>query len=435
MRIRIALFILSLTIIFSSCSKKLLQANKVVIDTENIEVVKIDEDMALLGPCEPSIAINPSDPDKIIAGSILDRIHYSEDGGKTWISEKLTSPYGVYGDPVVGVDRIGNYYYAHLSNPEGKAYASESFLDRIVIQNTKNPLGEWSDGAFPPNDLTKDQDKHWFYIDKDKMLITWTEFDQYGSKADHHQSRILFSQSDDRGNTWSEPQVLSSYEGNCIDDDQTPEGAIPVIDKDGQYHVVWAYDDQLWYTTSTDHGKTWLPKEVSIAKQMGGWVYDIPGLMRCNGMPVLKAHPLKKTLYVNWSDQYKGSEDTDIWFIKSTDGGQSWSERKEVNGDDSGRHQFLTWMDVDPTTGHIYIVYYDRRNTTGDATDVYMSYSLDEGDTFHDVKLTSESFIPIKQVFFGDYNNISAYDGRIRPIWTEFRKGKLSVHTALIDTK
>jgi prepilin-type processing-associated H-X9-DG protein len=36
-------------------------------------------------------------------------------------------------------------------------------------------------------------------------------------------------------------------------------------------------------------------------------------------------------------------------------------------------------------------------------------------------------------VFFGDYNNITAVDGHVRPIWTREVDGVLSVWTALLD--
>ena len=52
-------------------------------------------------PCEPSIAISPVDPNVIVAGSILDNVYRSNDGGVTWKHDKLTSSYGVFGDPCV----------------------------------------------------------------------------------------------------------------------------------------------------------------------------------------------------------------------------------------------------------------------------------------------------------------------------------------------
>ena len=42
-------------------------------------------------PCEPSIAINQKNPNIIIAGSILDNVYRSTDGGHTWKQKTLKS--------------------------------------------------------------------------------------------------------------------------------------------------------------------------------------------------------------------------------------------------------------------------------------------------------------------------------------------------------
>ena len=70
------------------------------------------------GPSEPSIAVSPVNPDIVVAGSILDRVHYSTDGGRSFSHSRLSSPLGVYGDPVVWVDHEGRFYYLHLGSPE-----------------------------------------------------------------------------------------------------------------------------------------------------------------------------------------------------------------------------------------------------------------------------------------------------------------------------
>ena len=64
-------------------------------------------------------------------------------------------------------------------------------------------------------------------------------------------------------------------------------------------------------------------------------------------------------------------------------------------------------MSVDQTTGSIYIVFYDRRNTTGDNTDVYMARSTDGGNNFSNVQISASSFLPNSSTFFGDYTNIT----------------------------
>ena len=98
--------------------------------------------------------------------------------------------------------------------------------------------------------------------------------------------------------------------------------------------------------------------------------------------------PNRGTIYVNWADQRNGKANTDIWLKKSTDGGSTWSSDVKVNADNSERHQFLSWMTVDQSTGYLYVVYYDRREHEDKKTDVYLSVSKDGGVSFKDYKIS-----------------------------------------------
>jgi hypothetical protein len=89
-------------------------------------------------------------------------------------------------------------------------------------------------------------------------------------------------------------------------------------------------------------------------------------------------------------------------------------------------------MTVDQSTGYLYFVYYDRRNYSGNQTDVYLSVSRDGGKTFKDHRISESPFIPAKRVFFGDYLNISAVEGNIKAIWPRMDEGKLSLWVGLI---
>lgn len=426
------------TLIFTNCNKKVVDKLK-NISPEIPVNIKIASGKTGLGPCEPSICINPANPQNIVAGSILNRTHISNDGGKTWTSDWLQSSLGVYGDPVVRIGPKGTVYYSHLSNPKGQAYSSVEFLDRIVVQTSTDEGQSFDDGTAPSNDRTKDQDKQWLYIDPvdGSILMSWTEFDKYGSKEKEDKSRILFSQSKDNAETWSAPVDISDIDGDCIDDDDTTEGAVPVRDRDGNIYVTWAHGDKIYLDKSEDDGQTWLPNDIVVAEQFGGWTLDIPGINRCNGMPILgidrSGGKHDGTIYMNWSDQKNGVDDTDIWLVKSTDGGLTWTDRKRVNDDASGKHQFFSWMDIDPMTGYVYIVFYDRRAHSDNSTDVYIAYSVDGGETFINKKVSESPFLPNDKVFFGDYNDISAHNGMVRPIWTRLDQGELSVWTALIQ--
>jgi hypothetical protein len=384
----------------------------------------------LYNPNEPSIMIDPKNPNVLIAGSNLNNYYISLDTGYTWTENTLHSSFSVWGDPTIAVDTLSNFYFFHLSNP-----TSGSFIDRIVCQKSSNNGTTWSDGSFTGLNGTKGQDKQWCAIDRtnNNIYLTWTQFDHYGSANSNDSSIILFSKSTDAGVSWSSPVRINKRAGDCLDKDSTVEGAVPAVGPNGEIYVAWAGPNGLSFNRSLDQGNTWLNQEITIASIPGGWDFSIAGIYRCNGLPVttcdLSNGPNRGTIYVNWADQRNGTTNTDIWLVKSTDGGQTWSSPARVNDDNSNKQQFLTWMAIDQTNGYLYFVFYDRRNYSNDSTDVYMALSMDGGNTFINKKISQSPFFPNAAVFFGDYTNITVDNGIIRPIWTRLNNGLLSIWT------
>lgn len=387
-----------------------------------------------MNPCEPSVAISLKDPSVIVAGAVLDRVMFTSDAGKNWQHNRLRSPYGVFGDPVLISDVNGHFYYFHLSNPPQNG----AWIDRIVCQKSKDGGRSWTEGVGIGHNPPAHQDKHWAvaHPSKPTLYVTWTQFEQYGSKDPLKHSDIMFSTSTDAGETWSQARRINDIRGDCVDSDETTEGAVPAVTPDGVVHVVWASHGILWYDRSKDGGKTWLPHDRAIARQYGGWDMSISGLGRCNGMPVLMADPgstsSKGNLYLLFADQRRGPSDTDIFLMRSTDGGDTWSEPLRLNQDPPGKQQFLPWLAVDRTTGHVYAVYYDRRDYADDQTDVYLAWSIDGGKSFRERKISEKPFTPTTGQFFGDYNNIAAHAGVIVPIWTRMDEGRTTIWTAVI---
>jgi hypothetical protein len=403
-------------------------------------VITIDPgDGGSFPPCEPSIAISPKNPDHIVAGAILDKVYRSEDGGETWTIDQLESRYGVFGDPCILAGPRGDFYYFHLSDPAGKGWMDASLLDRIVVQRSRSKGKRWNKGVGIGLNGDRDQDKEWGSVDlrNGNIALTWTEFEKYNSNEEEDSTLILFSTSDRKAKKWSKPVRINKYAGDCKDGDLTVEGAVPSYGPNGEIYVAWAWNETIWFDRSLDGGKTWLENDIPATSIVGGWDQAIPGVMRANGMPVTKCDLSdggnKGTIYINWTDQRNGIDNTDVWLVSSSDGGLNWTDPVKVNNDDSERHQFFTWMDVDPVTGHIYIVFYDRRSTEGVDTEVYLAVSRDGGKSFENIKISDKAFTPTPYVFFGDYNNISAYDSRVRPIWTVIEEGKLKIKTALVD--
>ena len=391
-------------------------------------------------PNEVSIAINPKNTNQLIAGANLNNQYRSNDGGLTWkISALSCNTYGVYGDPVLFWDTANVAYYMHLANPPPST-AGGSWVDRIVVQKSTDAGATYPQCVGVGKNGLKVQDKPWYAVNPNdnSIHITWTQFDKYQSSSIQDSSVILYSKSINGGVNWTTPKRISKIGGNCMDNDTTVEGAVPAIGPNNEVYVAWSAVKGLQFQKSIDGGNTWLPQETLITATPGGWVYDVSGVSRCDGLPFtmcdLSNGPNRGTVYVNWSDQRTSTTDVDIFTIKSTDGGTTWSLPTRVNDDAPGKTQFMSSMCIDQVTGYVYVVFYDRRNFSGnDFTDVYMAVSKNGGASYQNYKINQTSFNPTANVFFGDYIGITAHNNVVRPIWMQLNSGKLSVYTAIIN--
>ncbi|MBN4071246.1 exo-alpha-sialidase [Crocinitomix catalasitica] len=385
---------------------------------------------------EPSICINPANTNEIIAGSVMNDYYYSIDGGKSWNSKSIKCKWGVHGDPCMLIDTLGRYYFFHLSNVKNGG----RLMGGMICQRSDVIEGKFKQKLCGRTEVIgKFDDKEWAVVNpyNNHIYMCWTQFDAYDSDLPMDLSHILFSKSVDGGLTWSSSKQVSNVAGDCLDNDKTVEGAVPAVGPNGEIYVSWARNDTLWFNYSLDEGESWMKSETMIARQPHGWVFSVPRIYRCNGLPITACDrsnsSFRGNVYVNWGDQRNGIGNSDIWLVKSTDGGKTWTEPKKVNTDNEKKHQFFSWMTIDQTNGNLYFVFYDRRNHKMAKTDVYLARSTDGGETFQNYKISKSPFLPSKDVFFGDYTNISVHNGVIRPIWTRLNEGKISLHVALIN--
>ena len=429
------------------------------IFTSAQQVVRITEPNAI-NPAEVSIAINPKNPDNMIAASFqtghpprprAGSYHYvTFDGGKTWTTVPTPDPTKlVQGDDVVAFSQDGIAYHAHLSFDGIRLARPVRAESGMIVNVSKDGGNTWTEGT-PAidhiNSVIPFEDKPGLIVDNapgsrwnGNVYMAWTRFDVYGSSNPEDHSQIYFTRSVDHGQTFSMPFRISDTGGDCVDSDNTVEGAVPAVGPNGEVYVVWAGPLGLVFDKSLDGGLTF-GKDKVISDFPGGWDFAAEGLDRANGMPVtgvdLSDGPNKGTLYVNWIDARNG--DPDVFVMSSRDGGNTWSTPVRVNDDSlkNGKVQFFTWMAVDPADGSINIVFYDRRDTTGTQTRLTLARSVDGGRTFVNYKIDQQPFAANSRTFFGDYSSISAYEGRVAPAFMHFvDDGRLAISVALFRFK
>jgi hypothetical protein len=131
--------------------------------------------------------------------------------------------------------------------------------------------------------------------------------------------------------------------------------------------------------------------------------------------------------------------DPDIIFHRSTDGGTTWSAGIRVNQDalNNGKTQYMPALRVDEYGG-INVVYYDDRNTSTDSAEVYVSRSIDGGNTWTDILVSDHRFKPkpisgLAGGYQGDYIGITSGNNKVYPYWCDDITGLYQAWITTID--
>ncbi|NIQ59201.1 MAG: exo-alpha-sialidase, partial [Gemmatimonadetes bacterium] len=131
---------------------------------------------------------------------------------------------------------------------------------------------------------------------------------------------------------------------------------------------------------------------------------------------------------------------SDIFVVRSTDGGSSWSEPVNVvkgqavtqDADETRNDNFMPVLNVGPD-GQVSVFFYDRRNDPENRKiDVYRAVSTDGGRTWVNQRVTAESFdVPplnpnfdplVKGCYMGDYNDGTVDEDGFYLTWGDNRR-------------
>jgi hypothetical protein len=375
---------------------------------------------------EPSIAVNPKNPKQIVvAWQVNASVAYSNDGGEKWSTVEGTAPkeYRVSGDVSVAFDAEGHAFLCYIAFDKlgtSQYWAHGATRNGIYVRRSLNGGADWDATAAPviAHDSTPGipfEDKPYVVADTvsahpGNLYIGWTQFTLAASD-------LLFSRSTDTGQTWSNPIKLNSAPGLPRDDNGALEGFHAAESPDGEIYAIWAARDGIMMATSQNGGQSFSKDRRIIPA--GPAYFGITGVSRSNGFPEIGLDPRGGKrggkIYVSWSDYTNG--DVDVFVASSSDHGKNWSTPVRVNSDPihNGTDQFFQWMSVDPVSGAVNLIFYDRRGNN-DTTTVTLARSTDEGKTFTNYAWDTEGFSADGD-FLGDYVGIAAYGNKVYGAW------------------
>jgi Dockerin type I domain len=355
---------------------------------------------------EPSITVNPTNGSKITIGwrqfnSVASNFRqagwsYTTNGGASWTFPGVLENNVFRSDPVLDADSTGNFFYLSLL---------ETFFDNM-----------WRslDGGMTWTNIApaKGGDKQWFTIDNTASIGHGFQYQHWSSSGNNFGGR-QFTRSTDGGVTWLNPVSIPN----------SPSWGTPDVDTNGTLYIggVNLGTGQIWCARSTnarDAGAT--PSfDQNTKVNLGGAIgFSYPinpvGLV---GQVFLACDrsgtATNNNVYMMASVIPTGSNNgSDVMFVRSTDGGATFSAPVRVN-DDPINHSKWHWfgtMSVAPN-GRIDSVWLDSRNAANNTdSQLLYSYSTDGGATWAPNVVVSNSFNPFlgypNQSKMGDYITI-----------------------------
>jgi hypothetical protein len=343
---------------------------------------------------EPSIAVDPTDGNKMMIGwrqfnSITSDFRqagwgYTTDAGVTWTFPGVLQNNIFRSDPVTKSDETGNFFYLSLQSTQ-----QESFFCDDLWRSTN---GGQSFTEQSPDEAGHGGDKEWFTIDTNVggmghgfVYQFWTGF----FACDFGE----FNRSTDSGATWMSP----------INIPNSPQTGAMDVDTNGNLFL--AGEGSTFYcersSNAQNGGQTPTFDQVTQVN-MGGDLLQggVNGIGLCGQTFVAvdrSGGPTNNNVYMVASVLPTGaSNGTDVMFARSTDDGQTFSAPQRINDDPINHNKWHIFgtLSVAPN-GRIDIVWLDSRNAANNTDmQLFYSFSTDGGVTWAPNIAVSNSFNP-----------------------------------------
>ncbi len=388
------------------------------IGTDDGSNIRVNQDASGQDQNETVISINPQNPRNLIGGAndyrtgnVKCGYYASLDGGLTWTDGVLPeSTYPFQGDPVTAFCNDGSAIFVCLS------FSAAFQPHRLVSYRSTDGGQSWSAANTIVNRTNgfPFADRPWAECDRtssafaNRAYVTWSEIGLG--------TRIVLRFSTDGGQTWSTNRNVS--------DGQSTQGSHIAIGPNGEVYVAWSDSGRIGFDRSTNGGASF---GVDVFPSTVDSISADP-VFRRNSHPAIAADrtsgATSGNIYIAWADDRNG--DPDILFVRSTDGGNTWSAPIVINDDlpGTGADQWFPSLFVDPL-GRVIVTFYDRRkNPGGRPYEIWGAISRDGGLEFDtNFVLTEELSDGSLNGFIGDYSDVTASEDRLYALWTDLRAG------------
>jgi hypothetical protein len=378
---------------------------------------------------EPSIAVDPQDPDVVVIGwrqfdTIASNFRqagyaYSHDGGLNWTFPGVLEPGVFRSDPVLDSDLDGNIYYYSLTGD----FFCWTFISGDGGVNWSGPFAALGG------------DKAWFMVDKSVSAGTGHVYAAW-STAGNNFFPNQFTRSTDGGFTYEGPFEL-------VQDDLRPIWGTLATDRNGVLHISGQRDGDFYVIKSFTARLAgfMVTFEPRIQVDMGG-VFTTGfdpnpnpgGLLGQVWIATGRSGGDTDNIYLFSSLDPPGPDQMDVHFSRSEDGGLTWSTPVRVNDDasDPDHWQWFGTMSVAPN-GRIDTIWNDTRAAgVHNISELYYAYSTDHGQSWSHNLQVSPAFNSHlgwpQQNKLGDYYDMVSNNAEARIAWAATFNGEQDVY-------
>ena len=357
---------------------------------------------------ECSISVDPTNLNKMAIGwrqfnNVTSNFRqggwgYTTDGGVHWTFPGVLENNVFRSDPVTNSDEAGTFFYLSL-------------LGSLCENMYRSTNGGQSWTELQPDGDAGGGDKQWFTIDKTNGPGHGFQYQSWDVSTCSTSGSGQFSRSTDGGITWMTPiGIPNQAEFGTLDVDTKGNLFIGGLgDSNNVFYCIRSSNAQIGNQTPTFDQVT----PVNMGGVLSGGGINPAGLDGQLFLAIDRSGTgTNDNIYMLASVQPSGRTTTDVMFVRSTDGGLTFSAPHKVNDDPvnpSKWHWFGTFS-VAPN-GRLDAVWYDTRNAANNTdSQLFYSWSTDAGVTWSPNVAVSDPFIPSEgypnQNKIGDYITI-----------------------------